>query len=72
MINIKGMPMTWFDYPLRHIRDIFMAYSFRERSGTIYYPPEVRRGEYWMLGVFLLQYLLLVSICKYCIIIAQI
>ena len=22
----------------------------------IYYPPEVRRGEYWGLGVFLLQY----------------
>ena len=39
---------------------------------SIYYPPEVRRGEYWGLGVFLLQYSPLVSIYeKYCIMIAQ-
>ena len=36
----------------------------------IYYPPEVRRGKYWGLGVFLLQYFPLVNILKYCIIIA--
>ena len=29
-----------------------------------YYPPEVRRGEYWWLGVFLLQYFPLVKIWK--------
>ena len=34
----------------------------------ISYPPEVRRGKYWRLGVFLLQYFLLARICKYCII----
>ena len=28
----------------------------------IYYPPEVRRGEYWGWGVFLLQYFPLVKI----------
>ena len=28
----------------------------------LYYPPEVRRGKYWGLGVFLLQYFPLVSI----------
>ena len=28
----------------------------------IYYPPEVRRGEYWGLEVFLLQYFPLVNI----------
>ena len=34
-------------------------------------PPEVRRGEYRRLGVFLLQYFALVNIYeKYCIIIA--
>ena len=27
-----------------------------------YYPPEVRRGKYWGLGVFLLQYFPLVKI----------
>ena len=32
---------------------------------NIYYPPEVRRGEYWGLGVFLFQYFPLVKIiCK--------
>ena len=36
----------------------------------IYHPPEVRRREYWGLGVFLLQYCPLVNIRKYCIIIA--
>ena len=30
----------------------------------LYYPPEVRREEYWGLGVFLLQYFLLVKIRK--------
>ena len=30
----------------------------------IYYPPEVRRGEYWGLGVFLLQYFPLVKMWK--------
>ena len=30
----------------------------------IYYPPEVRRGKYWRLGVFLLQYFPLVKISK--------
>ena len=30
----------------------------------IYYPPEVRRGEYLGLGVFLLQYFPLVKILK--------
>ena len=29
---------------------------------SIYYPPEVRREEYWGLGVFLLQYFPLVNI----------
>ena len=31
---------------------------------TVYivYPPEVRRGEYWRLGVFLLQYFPLIDI----------
>ena len=29
---------------------------------SIYYPSEVRRGKYWGLGVFLLQYFPLVSI----------
>ena len=28
----------------------------------LYYPPEVRRGEYCVLGVFLLQYFPLVTI----------
>ena len=28
----------------------------------IYYPPEVRKGEYWGWGVFLLQYFPLVKI----------
>ena len=27
-----------------------------QNKGIIYYPTEVRRGEYWELGVFLLQY----------------
>ena len=27
-----------------------------------YYPPEVRRGKYWGLGVFLMQYFHLVNI----------
>ena len=29
-----------------------------------YYPPEVRRGEYWGFGVFLLQYFPLIKIGK--------
>ena len=29
-----------------------------------YYPPEVRRGKYWGLGVFLLEYFPLVKIRK--------
>ena len=34
----------------------------------IYYQPEVRRGEYWGVGVYLLQYSPLVDINeKYCI-----
>ena len=40
--------------------------TFRKKSkaGSImfYYPPEVRRGEYWRLGVILLQYFPLVKI----------
>ena len=28
----------------------------------IYYPPEVKRGKYWGLGVFLLQYFSLVKL----------
>ena len=35
-----------------HVQDFFLF---------IYYPPEVRRGEYWRLGVFLLQYFPLVK-----------
>ena len=31
-----------------------------------YYPPEVRRGDYWGLGVFLLQYFPLVNVRKCC------
>ena len=37
---------------------------------NIYYPPEVRRWEYWGLGVFLLQYFPLVKYEDYCIIVA--
>ena len=33
-----------------------------EVSDFIYYPPEVRRGEYWGLGVFLMQYFPFVKI----------
>ena len=42
------------------------------RIHRYYYPPEVRRGEYWGLGVFLLQYFpgLLSRYEIYCIIIA--
>ena len=36
----------------------FWAQTKRFKSGRIYYPPEVRRGEYLGLGVFLLQYFL--------------
>ena len=36
----------------------------------IYYTPEVRRGEYWGLGVLLLQYFPLVRYEIYCTIIA--
>ena len=35
-----------------------------------YLAPEVRRGKYWGLGVFLLQYFPLVNIWKCCIMIA--
>ena len=31
----------------------------------VYYPPEVRRGEYWGLDIFLLQYFPLVKILHY-------
>ena len=31
-------------------------------SSFIYYPPEVRIGQYWGLGVFLLEYLPVVKI----------
>ena len=36
--------------------------QFSYRIRYIYYPPEVRRGEYLGLGVFLLQYFPLVKI----------
>ena len=57
-----------------HLRWIRVRVRFRFISHTftmnlafflrIYYSPEVRRGKYWALGVFLLQYFPLVSICK--------
>ena len=38
-----------------------------ENTKQNYCPPEVRRGEYWGLGIFLLQYFPLVNIWKCCI-----
>ena len=37
---------------------------------SVYYPPEVRRGKYWGLGLFLLQYFPLSRYENYCIIFA--
>ena len=37
-------------------------FNYVNQNRYIYYPPEVRRGKYWGWGVFLLQYLPLVSI----------
>ena len=34
---------------------VAIAFSLPFRQCVIYYPPEVRRGEYWGLGVFLLH-----------------
>ena len=54
-------------------RNMWESRSFRPSSGFpegglhVYYPPEVRRGKYWGMGVFLLQYFPLVSIWKCCI-----
>ena len=52
--------------------EIVGPHTYRKRTQTkgsehskgrlLYYPPEVRRGKYWGLGVFLLQYFLLVKI----------
>ena len=36
--------------------------SCATHTHKIYYPPEVRRGNNWGLGVFLWQYFLLISI----------
>ena len=36
--------------------------NLTHKKNIIYYPPEVRGGRYWRLGVFLLQYFPLFSI----------
>ena len=40
------------------------SYLIRLSLPNLYYPTEVRRGEYWGLGVFLLHYFPLVNIMK--------
>ena len=37
-------------------RVLFQTFNTQIRVKHIYYPPEVRRREYWGSGVFLLQY----------------
>ena len=39
--------------------------SLQAQCFFIYYPPEVRRGEYWVVGVFLMPYFPLVKILHY-------
>ena len=58
MISIKAMSLTIFENFLWSISFISKVMV----DTTIYYQPEVRRGKYWGLGVFLLQYFPLVKI----------
>ena len=45
---------------IHKLRDVPL--SGVKRISRVYYPPEVRRGKYRGVGVFLLQYFLLVKI----------
>ena len=60
--------LTWCFYRLSSAFKVHWSSTSNPRTikpqmcRGLYYPPEVRRGKYWGLGVFLLQYLPLVKI----------
>ena len=52
----------YFILNIQYVMIFCSSYQKCHRSLNVYYSPEVRRGKYWRLGIFLLQYFPLVKI----------